>query len=224
MIDDDIRSIVAGTSDVRDACKRLIAKANEHGGEDNITAVLIRIEEVKSVSDDDPDGDAPTREIEIPRASGADGAGGAAGAAGAAGADGLGMAEENTAPGVAGRVGAPRAIIHAGAAMGAQATHTLQSQPTQPDIENRSQNQTKPEPPASGTATTLPAPASPSGNIPAVTAPAAPATATATTTAPLATPAAPPSHSGSGSGSADLPPPPPPSIRPKGGNGGSGEA
>jgi serine/threonine protein phosphatase PrpC len=43
--DDDIRIIVAGTSDVREACRRLIFRANERGGEDNITAVLVKIEQ-----------------------------------------------------------------------------------------------------------------------------------------------------------------------------------
>jgi serine/threonine protein phosphatase PrpC len=43
--DDDIELIVASTNDVRDACSRLIERANERGGEDNITAVLIKIED-----------------------------------------------------------------------------------------------------------------------------------------------------------------------------------
>jgi protein phosphatase len=42
--DDDMRQIVGSTSDIRDACRRLIQRANERGGEDNITAVLIKIE------------------------------------------------------------------------------------------------------------------------------------------------------------------------------------
>ncbi len=43
--DEDIRRIVATTTDIREACNQLIAKANERGGEDNVTAVVIRIEE-----------------------------------------------------------------------------------------------------------------------------------------------------------------------------------
>jgi len=43
--DEDIRDVVLRSSDMADACRNLIAKANEHGGEDNITAVLVRIEE-----------------------------------------------------------------------------------------------------------------------------------------------------------------------------------
>ena len=45
--DEDINLIVAGSGDIREACRRLIQRANERGGEDNITAVLIKIEEVE---------------------------------------------------------------------------------------------------------------------------------------------------------------------------------
>lgn len=38
--DDDIKSIVSGRSDIREAVKALI-EANKNGGMDNITAVLI---------------------------------------------------------------------------------------------------------------------------------------------------------------------------------------
>ncbi len=40
--DDDIEQIVTIAPDVREACRKLIQRANEHGGEDNITAVLIQ--------------------------------------------------------------------------------------------------------------------------------------------------------------------------------------
>jgi protein phosphatase len=43
--DGDIQLIVTGAENVRDACMRLIERANERGGEDNITAVLIKIED-----------------------------------------------------------------------------------------------------------------------------------------------------------------------------------
>jgi serine/threonine protein phosphatase PrpC len=43
--DGDIEQIVTGAGEIREACRRLIQQANEHGGEDNITAVLIKIEE-----------------------------------------------------------------------------------------------------------------------------------------------------------------------------------
>ena len=54
--DDDMRQIVASTTDIREACRRLIQRANERGGEDNITAVLIKIEQQDEVvtSDLDP--------------------------------------------------------------------------------------------------------------------------------------------------------------------------
>ena len=45
MIEDaEILDIVSQSSNIDDACRKLIALANEHGGEDNITAVLVRIE------------------------------------------------------------------------------------------------------------------------------------------------------------------------------------
>lgn len=57
--DDDIRRIVAATDDVRETCNQLIAKANERGGEDNVTAVVIRIEASEA--------DSTTTEIETAR-------------------------------------------------------------------------------------------------------------------------------------------------------------
>jgi protein phosphatase len=43
--DSEILDIVAQSPTIEEACRKLIALANEHGGEDNITAVLIKIEE-----------------------------------------------------------------------------------------------------------------------------------------------------------------------------------
>ncbi|WP_438038561.1 Stp1/IreP family PP2C-type Ser/Thr phosphatase [Sorangium sp. So ce128] len=43
--DDQILHIVSSTEEVPEMCRRLIAKANENGGEDNITALVIRIDE-----------------------------------------------------------------------------------------------------------------------------------------------------------------------------------
>jgi len=43
--DDEILDILMSTGDIVEGCRRLIARANEHGGEDNITAVLVRIDE-----------------------------------------------------------------------------------------------------------------------------------------------------------------------------------
>jgi PPM family protein phosphatase len=46
MSDDEIQDIITGSVDIRVACKKLIERANQQGGEDNITAVLIKIEAV----------------------------------------------------------------------------------------------------------------------------------------------------------------------------------
>ncbi|WP_438023482.1 Stp1/IreP family PP2C-type Ser/Thr phosphatase [Sorangium sp. So ce233] len=43
--DDQILQIVSSTDEVPEMCRRLIAKANENGGEDNITALVIRIDD-----------------------------------------------------------------------------------------------------------------------------------------------------------------------------------
>jgi protein phosphatase len=46
MIEDaEILDIVSRSASIEDACRKLIALANEHGGEDNITAVLVKIED-----------------------------------------------------------------------------------------------------------------------------------------------------------------------------------
>lgn len=42
--DDEILEAVKSTPDLKEACRRLVMLANEHGGEDNITAVVVRIE------------------------------------------------------------------------------------------------------------------------------------------------------------------------------------
>jgi protein phosphatase len=45
MIEDrEIVEIIRNTDDLQEACRKLVALANEHGGEDNITAVIVRIE------------------------------------------------------------------------------------------------------------------------------------------------------------------------------------
>lgn len=48
--DEEILKIVNASSDIGEACAQLIARANEHGGEDNVTTVVIEI-------DDQPEGD-----------------------------------------------------------------------------------------------------------------------------------------------------------------------
>lgn len=61
--DDEIQDILSSHADIREGCKRLIHLANEHGGEDNITAVIIRIErEPESETDLD---DASTDELAV---------------------------------------------------------------------------------------------------------------------------------------------------------------
>ena len=206
VVDEDIQNIVAATTDMREACKRLITKANEHGGEDNITAILIRIEEFKSITDEDPDGDAPTREIEIPRPEAA--------------ADGLGMAEENTAPGLTGKAAAaaaPPAILHQTPA-GAPTTPASPAAPAAPAAPAGSAAQ--PAAPKLGDTTPGGSVGTPvsadvsgiSGNMPSGKMPSGNMKAAQT----AATVPAPPA-------SGELPPPPPASIRPKpGGNGNSG--
>jgi len=42
--DDEILELVQSSSELPDVCRKLIALANEHGGEDNITAVVVRID------------------------------------------------------------------------------------------------------------------------------------------------------------------------------------
>ncbi len=54
--DEDIQGIITSTGDIREACKRLIQSANERGGEDNITAVLIKIEDDPALADTKPNG------------------------------------------------------------------------------------------------------------------------------------------------------------------------
>jgi serine/threonine protein phosphatase PrpC len=65
--DEDIQKIITGAGDIRDACRRLIQRANERGGEDNITAVLIKIEE-------QPTDDAALGTTQAAPAAGSDGA------------------------------------------------------------------------------------------------------------------------------------------------------
>ncbi len=43
--DREILDVVTGSEKLEDACRTLISMANEHGGEDNITAILIRVED-----------------------------------------------------------------------------------------------------------------------------------------------------------------------------------
>jgi PPM family protein phosphatase len=88
--DEEIQKIITTAPDIRDACKKLIQKANESGGEDNATVVLIKIEETPEGATDDPKSDKPVSSPPRPAA-----------AAKSDDDDGaLGFAEEPTAPGV----------------------------------------------------------------------------------------------------------------------------
>jgi protein phosphatase len=42
--DEEILEVIRQTADLTEACRKLVQMANEHGGEDNITAVIVRIE------------------------------------------------------------------------------------------------------------------------------------------------------------------------------------
>jgi serine/threonine protein phosphatase PrpC len=70
--DNDIEQIVTVAPDIREACRKLIQRANERGGEDNITAVLIQLEERDAVTAGDGEtsgrsGEDPTTEDEDTR-------------------------------------------------------------------------------------------------------------------------------------------------------------
>jgi protein phosphatase len=51
LTDDEIEKVVTKAPDIRSACKKLIEQANDQGGEDNITAVLIKIESTREGED-----------------------------------------------------------------------------------------------------------------------------------------------------------------------------
>jgi len=87
--DGDIQVIVTSADNVRDACMRLIERANERGGEDNITAVLIKIEDAGVVR---PGASTPPGSTHDAPRSGASAANGANGADGEARQPGSGRA------------------------------------------------------------------------------------------------------------------------------------
>jgi len=43
--DDELLHVIAGSADLNEACRALIANANANGGDDNITVILVRIED-----------------------------------------------------------------------------------------------------------------------------------------------------------------------------------
>ena len=55
--DDQILGVVSSSADTNEMCRRLIQTANDHGGEDNITALVIRFDDVPS----DEAGQRPTQ-------------------------------------------------------------------------------------------------------------------------------------------------------------------
>jgi len=44
--DAKMREIILSAPDLKDACQRLVTKANQYGGKDNITVVLVRVEKI----------------------------------------------------------------------------------------------------------------------------------------------------------------------------------
>lgn len=74
--DEQIQVILTEQLDIREACKLLISQANEHGGEDNITAVIVRIE--KEPADYDGEGDGELADATTDERSAAAAANGAA--------------------------------------------------------------------------------------------------------------------------------------------------
>ncbi len=59
LADEEIERVVTTSPDIRAACRKLIEKANDQGGEDNITAVLIKIEPAAGAGAADADDGDP---------------------------------------------------------------------------------------------------------------------------------------------------------------------
>ena len=51
LTDEQILDVVSSSTDTNEICRRLIQKANENGGEDNITALVVRFDEVSATED-----------------------------------------------------------------------------------------------------------------------------------------------------------------------------
>jgi protein phosphatase len=45
LTDEQILDIMSGTEEPGEICRRLVSKANDHGGEDNITALVVRFDD-----------------------------------------------------------------------------------------------------------------------------------------------------------------------------------
>ena len=48
--DDQIRSLLLDERDIEAACKRLIAAANDAGGKDNVTVILVRVQQASAAA------------------------------------------------------------------------------------------------------------------------------------------------------------------------------
>jgi serine/threonine protein phosphatase PrpC len=60
--DDQIRDAITSSRDTGEMCRRLIAQANEHGGDDNITVLVVRFDE-DAEAIDEPTQQMPTAQI-----------------------------------------------------------------------------------------------------------------------------------------------------------------
>jgi len=101
--DDEILRIVSSAQDIGEACRNLIARANEHGGEDNITAVLIKIEEhIDTQTEEIPSLDRVDRGRSGSTVPAQGAHAGVAAVISGGDDDELGMSDEPTAPGIAG--------------------------------------------------------------------------------------------------------------------------
>jgi protein phosphatase len=70
LTDEQIMSIVDSSSEPSEVCRRLIAKANENGGEDNITALVIRFDDSPAVEGTTPASDSKGRASRTPASKG----------------------------------------------------------------------------------------------------------------------------------------------------------
>jgi serine/threonine protein phosphatase PrpC len=62
LTDDQIRDLVLASRDAPEMCRRLIAQANEHGGDDNITVLVVRFDEEIELMDE-PTQQMPTAQL-----------------------------------------------------------------------------------------------------------------------------------------------------------------
>jgi PPM family protein phosphatase len=72
LTDEQIRDLVVLSRDTTEMCRRLIAQANEHGGDDNITVLVVRFDEEIEVIDE-PTQQMPTAQLLLAEALAANG-------------------------------------------------------------------------------------------------------------------------------------------------------